>query len=107
MKAKRKTTKTEDSPCEHDFAGGFIDGIGYSGPIKTCRKCGFDVKPGGAEPIRSDQFQCPRCAKHGCPSTGTRRRKEGVYRYRKCANCGWVFTTYQPHLPDGLRERIW
>lgn len=54
---------------------------------------------------RRDQRQCPSCHVWGCPVTGgTRLRSEGVYRYRTCLKCSYVFATVTPH--GGGREQI-
>ena len=50
------------------------------------------------EPKRCDQHRCPVCGEYGCPAAnGTKSKTEGVYRYRKCGACGWVFITLQRH----------
>jgi rubredoxin len=59
-----------------------------------------EKRPAAADrgPKRNDQRKCPRCGVYGCPAVnGSHVSAVGVKRYRRCAACGWVFTTLQRH----------
>ena len=41
---------------------------------------------------------CHRCnAKHTVVTRGVRHTMQGTVRYVTCPDCGWVFSTIQPH----------
>jgi len=45
---------------------------------------------------RDQAIECPLCRCYQCPTTCTRTHVGFVLRYRKCAQCGWSFTTREP-----------
>lgn len=51
---------------------------------------------GGGGGVRCNGWCCPSCNHASCPRTGSYAGKRELYRYRKCAACGYGFTTRQP-----------
>jgi len=51
---------------------------------------------------RPGAIECPKCHRQRCPATGgTQNLKAGRTRYRKCGDCGWVFSTIQRWIGGG------